>query len=714
MNLPVILAYPLAILANFALALVVFFRNSKNIANRFFALFTLAMVGWLTTLFFSTFVTSFELVNLLTKLHFAFVLLLVYALFYFAYYFPSQTFNLKPLFHLIFAIETFGMIILTLLSFQLASGEVSKEIGLLTIYGQFYPLFVVHFLFYSGAALLILFSKLKKFKGLARAQIQCFLFALSIALVFEITLHLLLPLVFKIQNLYALRPLTTLVFLGVTAYGMVRFRLLNIRLIIARTIAYFLLTFLVVLLVTAALYAFSVFVIGQFIGGTQMFVFTLLVLFILFAFPTLNSFFTKTTSELILKDHYDSPELLRKLSLTIVSSRSLEELLKNVLRILFKKMRVSCAWVGMTTRIELTKMNSNFSNQLFFLKKREVKKFLEVLGQRKRILISEELKEEKIQEVLGKFKIEVLIPLLIREETIGFLLLGEKSTGENYSSQDITVLEILAPELALAIQNVLAFGEISRFNITLKEEIEKATKELRQANEKLQELDKLKDEFLSTATHALRTPMTGIKGYLDMVLAGDAGKINERVKEFLAEALEMTNQLIRLINDMLNVSRLEQQKLALNIKEINLGLEIKKVIGQLSWLAKEKGLKISYQPFKNLPLVKADSVKVNQVLNDLIGNAIQFTERGGIIIDNELKNGLVTTHIEDTGIGINEEDISKLFQKFSKIDNSLRGKRGTGLGLYISKNLIEAMGGRIWVKSALGKGSTFSFSLPKA
>jgi len=714
MNLPIILVYSFSILTNSILALVVFLRNPKSIVNRFFALFTLSIVGWISTLFISTFVTSFRLVNLLTRLNFAFILLLAYTLFYFSYYFPKKTFNLSPLLHFAFAVETFGLIILTLLSFEIAGAGRAVSGVMLTIYGKLYSLFVIHFLVYSASSLFILFSKLKKFKGFLKAQIECLLLGLSSALLFGLIMHLLLPWVFRIYNIHLLRPLSTLFFLGFTSYGIIRLRLLDIRLIVARTVAYFLLVFLIALLVASTVYAFGVFVVGRLAEKVQVLIFTILVLFILFAFPTLNKFLRKITDKIFLRGRYDSAVLLRTLSLITASTLSLEDLIKDVLDELLGKMKIYYASVVLVKDSGILKIKPAIEKHASFLEKKEIAELLELVDSQDKILVFDELKEGRVKTILRKLNLMVFVPLRVRRKKVGFLLLGEKSSGEVYSVQDITVLEILAPGLALAIQNALVYDEIRKFNVTLKEEIKKATMQLRRANVKLKELDELKDEFLSIASHELRTPMTAIRGYIDMILSGDAGEINKKVREFLDTTFVITNRLTSLVNDMLDVSRIERKNLSFKINEIDLSRESKRVIGQLASLAKEKKISLSYKTLKKLPLVKADSAKVCQVLNNLIGNAIKFTEKGGVTISHKIENDFVITEVKDTGIGISEENMEKLFQKFSRIDGSLRREKGgTGLGLYISKGLIEGMKGKIWLKSKSGQGTTLGFSLPR-
>ncbi|MBL7159124.1 GAF domain-containing sensor histidine kinase [Candidatus Microgenomates bacterium] len=713
MSLVSVLIYFFSILANLSLGLIVFFRNPKNIINRFFTLITLPMVGWLATLFIINNVFSYRFISVSARLNSAFLILLGYALFYFSYHFPEKTFNLTPLLNFAFTIETFGLIALTLFTLEITGSDlVSGES--LTVYGRLYPLFVIHFLVYCGSSLLILLAKRKKFKGFPRAQINCLLLGLSGALLFGMIMHVLLPWLFKVDNFHILRPLSTLFFLGFTSYGMVKFRLLDIRLIAARTVAYFLLICLIGLLMASGLYVFNVVILGDSIARSQIYISVLMVLFILFAFPTLNKIFEKATDKIFLKEGYDTAKLLRKLSLITASTLSLEDLIKGVLDELFARMKISQGSVVLLKDSEVFEIQPIEDKRFFSFSEKELAEISEKSSLENKILILDETIEGKTKEMMRKLHLSIIIPLKVRGKRVGLLLLGEKSSGEIYSVQDIDVFEILGPELAVAAQNAIAYEEIRKFNITLKKEIQKATSELRRANVRLIELDQIKNEFLSIATHELRTPMTAVKGYLDMVISGDAGKINKKTKEFLTEAFNVTDRLAALVNDMLDVSRIEQKRLDLKIKNFDLSVEIKKVCGQLNSLAKEKKLSLTYKSLKSLPLVKADQDKVRQILNNLIGNAIKFTKKGGMVISHKVNKEKVITQIKDTGMGISEENLISLFQKFVRVNGALdREEGGTGLGLYVSKGLVENMSGKIWGKSKLGQGSTFSFSLPR-
>lgn len=233
---------------------------------------------------------------------------------------------------------------------------------------------------------------------------------------------------------------------------------------------------------------------------------------------------------------------------------------------------------------------------------------------------------------------------------------------------------------------------------------------------KEREIANMKDEFLSIASHELRTPMTAIKGFLDMVIKEEVGKISTaKMKEYLELAYNGNERNIKLVNDLLNVSRIEAGRMKFDLSDIQMEKIIEQTIVDLSDISHTKSLYLKFEkPKKPLPVVVGAADKIQLVLTNLVSNALKFTEKGEVNIRTEADKKLVTVHVQDTGAGIAEEDQDKLFQKFSQIDTTISGSvKGTGLGLYISKMIVEKSGGRIWCESeGKGRGSTFSFSLP--
>ena len=228
----------------------------------------------------------------------------------------------------------------------------------------------------------------------------------------------------------------------------------------------------------------------------------------------------------------------------------------------------------------------------------------------------------------------------------------------------------------------------------------------------LEEIDRLKDEFISMAAHELRAPVTALIGYLEML----ASEISPEEKEKIKDDLETLNILIgdlnNLINELLDVSRIEQGRLKIEIAEVNINEIIGNVIKLMIPSAAQKGLVINFAP-ANIPLTKSDPNRVRQVVTNLISNSIKYTIKGQVDITATLKDKTIVIEVKDTGIGIPGEEIAKLFSKFHRVqDAQTKEVRGTGLGLWITKEIVELLSGKISVESIYGTGTKFTFTLP--
>ena len=228
----------------------------------------------------------------------------------------------------------------------------------------------------------------------------------------------------------------------------------------------------------------------------------------------------------------------------------------------------------------------------------------------------------------------------------------------------------------------------------------------------LKENRKLRDEFVFIAAHELRTPVTAIRGYLSMVLEGTFGKVPEKIKENLIIVNKSNDRLVRLVQDLLEVARGEAGKMKIEMKEVNISRQINDVAEELKSLALEKNIKINYSRAKDF-FVFSDEYKLKEVLINIIGNAIKYTvSNGSIDVSHKIKDGFLITRVKDHGIGMNKEQMEKLFTKFYRVQTDVTAKiEGTGLGLFICKEIIERMDGKVWVESEAGKGSVFTFSL---
>ncbi len=302
--------------------------------------------------------------------------------------------------------------------------------------------------------------------------------------------------------------------------------------------------------------------------------------------------------------------------------------------------------------------------------------------------------------LLPNTRAELGIPLKIGERVFGALDV-QATQPDAFSDDDISVLLILADQIAVGIDNARSY-EITQ-----------------QAVEDIREADRLKSQFLANMSHELRTPLNSIIGFSRVILKGIDGPINELQKQDLSAIYNAGQHLLGLINDVLDLSKIEAGKMELAFEDnINLGEIIRGVMSTTVGLVKDKPVELKQVVDANIPLLRIDPMKIRQVLLNLLSNAAKFTEEGSITAKAELKSSSdgvpeVLISIIDTGAGIAPEDQAKLFQPFSQVDGSLTRKTGgSGLGLSISHHLIRLHGGRIGLRSKIGKGSKFYFTLP--
>jgi signal transduction histidine kinase len=311
---------------------------------------------------------------------------------------------------------------------------------------------------------------------------------------------------------------------------------------------------------------------------------------------------------------------------------------------------------------------------------------------------------------IAKSKPETLTMMMTGHGTIDSALEAMKRGASDYLMKPLNL-----DELIVRIGKVL--DEKQRF-VRLRDFAD----QLERANLELRRIDGMKTEFVSVASHELRTPLAAIKNAVQLVLKGTAGKINENQEKFLSMAERNINRLTNILNDLLNLSRIESGKIELNFENIRLKEIIELTASFLKPHADGKSIQIDVEVHEQLPVVYGDQEKIEQILTNLIGNAIKFTPEGGKILitaiplSKDQKGGYgdrVAVSVKDTGIGIPPEHLDAIFEKFHQVEGSLhRSVSGTGLGLAITKGLVEAHQGKIWVESELEKGSTFTFTLP--
>lgn len=429
------------------------------------------------------------------------------------------------------------------------------------------------------------------------------------------------------------------------------------------------------------------------------------------AFQPLRRFFNKYSDTFLYKDNYSLNPFTVQISQTLNSTNDLRTLLERSSNVIASTLRASQAFFF----VHLLEDRYMIAGTDGHSKVSPVEFDAIDTGSKKpsSLLITQFDSAHPMHRMMVSHRLGLIMPLYKGETLVGFLCLG-RSKGAGYTSRDLRALRTISDELTIAIQNALSVEEVRKLNDTLEQRIGSATKELRTSNAQLQRLDEAKDEFISMASHQLRTPLTSIKGYISMMLEGDVGPVTKDQKYMLNEAFVSSERMVRLIGDFLNVSRLQTGKFVIEKHPVDLALLVEREIDGLAQNAAARGMKFIYKKPKGIPVLDLDENKIQQVVMNFADNAIYYSkEKSKITVTLQKTADAIEFKVIDTGIGVPKEEQAHLFNKFFRATNARRARPdGTGVGLFLAKKVIDDHHGSIIFESKEGKGSTFGFRLP--
>lgn len=710
-------------IGNLFLVLIVLAKDYRKLLHWALAWMALSLTAWLVAGYYSNLDTSISL--FWNRAVFIGPIVIPVALVFFVQELSAKKVSNKKTNLALFLIALFFLV--SLLTPLFVKGvearmEFDQLDGYDLIRGPLYYVFLVYLAATLIYAVSTLYGAYRKSSGSSRAQLQIILIGTFLAIIWSLFFSVILPIALNSSKFSILGTFSGLILVSFYAYAIVKHQFLDIRFVIARTLAYALsLSVLVGAYIGLVLGAGQLFSIGPDLSAEQRAFYVVLSIVFALTLSPLKKFFDKLTNSVFYRDAYDSQELLDRLNKVLVSTSDIDRLLRETSQIVGDTLKTEYVSIGVSGDEGPASYRIIGTDEKRF-KKTDItlaQQLISVSGLK--ILVSDYLERDKykIRKLMNDNGVAVVVRLIDdpnkEVEDIGYMLLGNKKSGSPFSSQDIKVLTLIADELILAIQNALRFEEIQNFNKTLEKEVEDATRKLRRVNDKLVALDQTKDDFISMASHQLRTPLTSVKGYISMVLEGDAGQINKDQKELLGQAFVSSQRMVYLISDLLNVSRLRTGKFVIEPTEINLADIVESEVAQLRETASARGLKISYDKPKNFPVLMLDETKIRQVLTNYMDNAIYYTPSNGKI-KVELKDSRQSIEllVKDSGIGVPRHEQHNLFTKFFRAGNAKKARPdGTGLGLFMAKKVIIAQGGAVIFNSTEGKGSTFGFTFPK-
>jgi signal transduction histidine kinase len=690
-----VILYSAAIVGFFVVALLVHLRQ-KGVVHRSFAVTSFLVGIWQLLEFISQFINNHTASVILLKSGVAAsVFTAAFFLLFALAYVGSRARLLIPL----MMISTLVGLV-TFFSSSLQEARIGHEgiaVSSIDIYYGIPLLFALIFSF-SGVALIIWHFKDVRNRAQRAQDLILFtgtLLCAGIILIFSVFAHGSLTTQISV-------PIASFVAVAAFAYAIIYQGLFDIQFFVIRSATY-LATFFVI---TVIFVTPTVLILCRVLGYKPNTLTSIIIIFSsvagIYLLQYLRRIFDTFTNRIFYRFYYDAQDVIEKLSSVLARTIDVGILKEQSGTIIEKALKPSF--------LKYLLISTNNHEESKIIKR--------LLDYSYNLIVIDELssKHSSLIKILRENEIAIAIKLNTPHEDLGFMVLGYKLSGEEYTDRDKRLLKTVAGEIAISLQNALRFEKIQSFNVTLQDRIDHATSQLRRTNQRLEELDESKDDFISMASHQLRTPLTSVKGYLSMVLEGDAGKVNSTQTKMLHQAFSSSQRMVFLITDLLNVSRIKTGKFVIESTPVDLSKLVEEEVAQLIETAQIKNIKLTYDKPAVFPVLMLDETKTRQVGMNFIDNAIYYTPAGGNIkVELVDKPTTVELRVIDDGMGVPKAEQHHLFTKFYRATNARKARPdGTGLGLFMARKVIAAEGGSIIFESKEGHGSTFGFVFSKA
>lgn len=683
---------------NLCLAFLIYLRSSKKSGHLAYSFFVFFVGLWAFTLVIFRYASDLKISLLWMKFAYIAAVGIACSLLYFIFAFVSDSrlgYNKKILIFIPTLIVAFSLLSSDFLVKEVVIKPWGKDI---TTVNWGHWIFTVYFVSFFFGALFFAWYKYKNTKGLLKIQLLYIILGITVAGLFGSFFNLFIPLFQQTHRFVWLGPLFTVFIVYFTGYAITRYRLMDIRIAFRKGVVY--------LLAAAFAYGSFYFVSWLFnilfgsIYARNAFIFAILVAIIfVILFFSFNDLIKRLANKYLFGRLYSQHEAIKRFSQQLTAIIDLDKLVNSVADIVQKTLSVNKFALFIVSKANRCRLYRNIGfNQQEIVSLICNDSLINEIKQRKtKPLIMEELKV--------KTEASIILPLIVKNTLRGIIVLGEKTADGIYSKEDTELLETLANQTSIALENARLYDQVQDLTDNLQEKVAEQTKNITRLLE-------MKTEFLRIVNHQLRTPTSIVKGMLSMIVEGSF-KGKEK-NEAIEKVYISSERLETILDDLLNAQNLIGKELTLHLEPIELSLIIENTIKEFETVIRRRKLKVVFnQPKEKIPVFLLDRHLVEIILKKIIDNAVVYTIEGKISIDLQKMGKDIQISITDTGIGIFEEDLPKLFQLFQRGQNAERvHPNGSGLGLFIAKGYLEAHHGTIRLESQLGQGTKATIVLP--
>ena len=723
---------------NIFIGILVFIKNPKRIANVTYLLVNFAISLWSISIFFYNNPTHFD-TNTWLKIVYGSSYFMLFSQMVFVYFFPKK---LKDNFFvyslLIFvALLPSAYVLFFKENVILSTEYISEEFKTVAKMGPGYIVYTIPNLLGIVFLSIYFLRKGAKFVGYEKVQIKFYVLGSLLMFIPVVILDYIVPLFFNNTDLYRYSPLFVVPFTVLVAYSILQNRFLDQKEILVQGVITLLKTAFLLFYLYAFYYIAEKYLLGI-VGDSTFLIFFILTLFVVYLYSRYSNLVENLVKGILLRKTNTLDDLVNDFSKKNSGELNINKICINIRETVVKATNVS----KLSVYLFDNKKTRILFRYLYNIDLEGLQNLLEILDYWRSIgdqpmLISDELKRraifekkninekiDKILDFMDQYKISAIFPLSNSNQISGVLLVGYKPQEIPFTVEEVKFLENIITNTSVAVGRSLLYKQVQDFNDTLKQKVNEQTKELQIKIKELEEARRKEADMIDIMGHELRTPATIVKLNAELLHSiiekrslTDLSKYVERIKDGVERE-------IKLINTLLSSAKLEGDKIELNPEQVDIDKEIDMSVHAYEKEANAKGLQLINNVPNDVPPIYGDHARVVEIVNNLISNAVKYTDKGSVTITHESDENFVKINIADTGRGIPQEDIAKLGTKFYRVKTYIENGEqhdgvdivrpgGTGLGLYVVFNLVKKMGGQIHIQSELGKGSIFSFSLPK-